>query len=142
MRVLILNGPNLNLLGKREPEIYGSETFEDVLRSLRQAFPGMEIDYFQSNHEGALIDRIHATLQEDLFGIVVNLGAFTHYSYALYDALKMITPPVIEVHISQIYQRESFRHQSVTAPACVGLITGFGTHGYHMALDYLLSTVS
>lgn len=139
MRILLLNGPNLNLLGKREPEIYGSETFEDILLGLRQEFPGMELDYFQSNHEGAIIDRIQASLKEDLGGMVVNMGAFTHYSYAILDALRMVKAPVVEVHLSHLHQRESFRHTSVIAPACVGMITGFGKHGYHMALDWLLN---
>ncbi|MEL6803929.1 MAG: type II 3-dehydroquinate dehydratase, partial [Bacteroidota bacterium] len=138
MRILILNGPNLNLLGKREPEIYGSETFEDILEALREAHPQIEIDYYQSNHEGQIIDRLQATLKEDWQGIILNMGAFTHYSYAIADCLRMIKTPKVEVHISHIYQREAFRHQSVTAPACDGMITGLGTEGYGLALQWLL----
>ena len=139
MRILILNGPNLNLLGKREPEIYGAETFEDVLAGLRQQFPNVQIDYFQSNHEGELIDRIQQVMEEDYTGMVLNIGAFTHYSYAIYDALKTISIPKIEVHISHIYAREEFRHKSVTAPACDGMITGLGTKGYGLAIQSIVS---
>jgi 3-dehydroquinate dehydratase-2 len=142
MRILILNGPNLNLLGKREPEIYGAESFADILAELGEAFPEVAFDYFQSNHEGAIIDRIHETLGEDLHGMVVNMGAFTHYSYAILDALRMVKVPVVEVHLSHLHKREAFRHTSVIAPACVGMITGFGKHGYHMALDWLHKNAS
>ena len=137
MDILILNGPNLNLLGTREPEIYGSETFESHLITLRNRFPEISLHYFQSNHEGELVDRIHQSLQESINGLVINLGAFTHYSYALYDALRMVRIPAIEVHISHIYQRETFRHTSVTAPACKGLITGLGIEGYGLAIQWL-----
>ena len=137
MDILILNGPNLNLLGTREPEIYGKETFESHLADLRHTFPNINLHYFQSNHEGQLVDRIHQSLKESIQGLVINLGAFTHYSYALYDALKMVSIPAIEVHISHIYQREAFRHTSVTAPACNGLITGLGMEGYGLAIQWL-----
>ncbi|MEM6632207.1 MAG: type II 3-dehydroquinate dehydratase [Bacteroidota bacterium] len=136
MDILILNGPNLNLLGKREPEIYGNVTFEEHLTSLRIRFPEVTLHYFQSNHEGELVDRIHQSLNESIGGMIINLGAFTHYSYALYDALRMIPIPAIEVHISHIYQREAFRHTSVTAPACQGLITGLGIEGYSLAIQW------
>ena len=140
MKILILNGPNLNLLGKREPEIYGSESFEEYYQSLQTRFPSVEFTYFQSNHEGEIIDRIHQVLDEPLDAMVINLGAFTHYSYAIYDALRMVKVPAIEVHISHIYRRESFRHTSVTAPACEGLITGLGKEGYSLAIQYLVNS--
>lgn len=140
MKILILNGPNLNLLGKREPEIYGSESFEDFFQKLQNRFPTVELTYYQSNHEGEVIDRIHEVLTEPLDAMVINLGAFTHYSYAIYDALRMIKVPAIEVHISHIYRREEFRHTSVTAPACEGLITGLGKEGYALAIQWLVDT--
>ncbi|MDO4224629.1 MAG: type II 3-dehydroquinate dehydratase [Bergeyella zoohelcum] len=134
-KILIINGANLNLLGKREPEIYGNTSMEEVLANLEQAFPNVEIDYFQSNHEGAIIDR----LQEDDFdALVINPGAFTHYSYAIADCLKNIFQPKIEVHISNIYQREAFRQQSVTAPYTDSILSGFGVKGYHLAVQSLI----
>lgn len=139
MKILLINGPNLNMLGKREPDIYGSETFEDILTQLREEFSDMEIDYFQSNHEGAIVDRLQATLEEDVQALVVNMGAFTHYSYAILDALKMVSVPKVEVHLSHLFSREAFRHTSVIAPACDGLISGFGKHGYRMAMMWILS---
>ncbi len=136
MKILIINGPNLNLLGKREPEIYGSRTFEQFLDDLRTRFPDIELDYFQSNHEGALLDR----LQEAGFstdGIVLNAGAYTHTSIALADAISAIPAPVIEVHISNIYKREAFRHHSYLSAVCVGSIAGLGLDGYRLAVEYL-----
>ncbi|MFK7924882.1 MAG: type II 3-dehydroquinate dehydratase [Bacteroidia bacterium] len=138
MRILILNGPNLNLLGKREPEIYGSETFEDILAALQNAYPETEIGYFQSNHEGAIIDRLQATMTEDWDGLVLNMGAFTHYSYAIYDTLRSLKVPKVEVHISHIFEREEFRHKSVTAAACDGMISGLGTKGYELAVQWII----
>lgn len=142
MKIQIINGPNLNMLGKREPEIYGHESFEDILAQIQEAFPKAEILYMQSNHEGEIIDRIQACLAEDIHGLVVNLGAFTHYSYAIYDALNMLNVPKVEVHISHIYAREQFRHTSVTAPACDGLITGLGKQGYALAVRWLVDKLS
>jgi 3-dehydroquinate dehydratase II len=139
MKILILNGPNLNLLGTREPEIYGNETFEDILSGLRAQFAEAELGYFQSNHEGELIDRIQDTLQEPWEGLVVNLGAFTHYSYALLDALRAVPAPVIEVHLSHLFSREAFRHTSVISPACVGMISGLGKYGYEAAVRWFLA---
>ena len=141
MKILILNGPNLNLLGKREPEIYGSESFEDYFGKLQERFSTVELSYFQSNHEGEVIDRLHEVLEESLDAMVINLGAFTHYSYAIYDALRMVKVPAIEVHISHIYRREDFRHTSVTAPACEGLITGLGKEGYALAIQWLMDSL-
>ena len=139
MKLLILNGPNLNLLGQREPGIYGVENYEYLCTLVREhaAARGASAECFQSNHEGALIDAIHAA-QGEYDAIVFNPGAFTHYSYALHDALKSVSVPCIEVHISNVHQREEFRHKSVTAPACVGQICGLGLKGYLLAMDYFL----
>ena len=137
MKILIINGPNLNLLGTREPDIYGSRTFESYLRELREMLDGDEVEYFQSNHEGVLIDKIQAA--DGVYdAIVLNPGAYTHYSYAILDALKAVDVPCIEVHISNVHQREEFRHRSVTAPACVGQICGLGLYGYEAAMSYFL----
>lgn len=135
MKILILNGPNLNLLGKREPELYGKETFEEVLAGLRAYFSHISLDYFQSNHEGALIDRLQAAMEEGYNGLVINGGALTHYSYALHDTLLLLNCPKIEVHISHIFTREAWRHQSVISPACDGMISGLGTLGYQLAIE-------
>lgn len=139
--IAIINGPNLNLLGKRQPEIYGRESFEDFLRILRDRFPHVAIEYFQSNCEGELINRIHALGYDvsECEGIIINPGAYAHYSYALADAISSIQLPVIEVHISNIAAREEFRRKSVTAPACRGMISGCGLEGYALALMYLCS---
>lgn len=138
MQLIIINGPNLNLLGKREPEIYGTATFEDFLAGLRQAYPAVEIEYFQSNHEGALVDKLHETgFTAD--GIIINAGAYTHTSVAIADAIAAIPAKVIEVHISNIYARETFRHHSYLAPQCVGSIVGLGLEGYRLALDWFVS---
>ncbi len=138
MKILILNGPNLNFLGTREPEIYGSVTLADVLMRLQALAPEVQIDHFQSNHEGALIDRIQESISQSYHGIIINAGALTHTSYALADALSMVKAPKIEVHISHIFAREPFRHQSLIAPQCHGMISGLGTAGYSLALTWLL----
>ncbi len=137
MKILIINGPNLNLLGKREPEIYGSQTFEDYFSLLQKKFASVELEYFQSNHEGSLIDKIHET-GFSYGGIVINPGAYTHYSYAIYDALKSVTTPAIEVHISDIENREDFRKLSVIKDACIHQIKGKGMPGYDEAIEYFL----
>ncbi len=139
MKFLILNGPNLNLLGSREPGIYGSTGYEALCTMLKDkaAAMGAEADCFQSNHEGALIDAIHGAVG-NYDAIIMNPGAFTHYSYAILDALKAVNVPCIEVHISNVHQREEFRHKSVTAPACVGQICGLGTFGYVAAMTYFM----
>ncbi len=139
MKILVLNGPNLNLLGQREPGIYGTETYEFLCKLVREhaAVKGAQCDCFQSNHEGALIDAIHAA-NGVYDAMVFNPGAFTHYSYALHDALKSVQVPCVEVHISNVHQREEFRRKSVTAPACVGQICGLGLKGYLLAMDYFL----
>lgn len=136
MQILILNGPNLNLLGRREPSIYGQRNMDDCLTALRNRFPEVEINYFQSNIEGELINK----LQEVGFsydGIVLNAGAYTHTSVALHDAIRSITSPVIEVHISNVHQREAFRHQSMISAACRGVICGFGLDSYRLAVEAL-----
>lgn len=139
MKILVLNGPNLNLLGQREPGVYGTESYEALCAMVRDhgAACGAQVDCFQSNHEGDLIDTIHAA-NGVYDAIVFNPGAFTHYSYALHDALKAVQTPCIEVHISNVHQREEFRHKSVTAPACVGQICGLRLKGYLLAMDYFL----
>lgn len=138
-RIAIINGPNLDRLGKREPDIYGRDTLADLERALRDEFGGTaELQFFQSNHEGALIDRIAALADAKVDGLVINGGAFTHTSVALRDALLGAHLPTVEVHISNIYKREDFRHKSLTAPACLAVITGLGLEGYHAAVRFLL----
>ena len=140
MNFLVLNGPNLNLLGGREPEIYGKTGYAQLCTELEEyaARNGGRAECFQSNHEGELIDRIHAA-QGEFDAIIFNPGAFTHYSYALLDALRAVSVPCVEVHLSNVHQREEFRRTSVTAPGCVGQICGLGTYGYRAAMDYFLS---
>lgn len=138
MKIQIINGPNLNLLGKREPDIYGNIDFETFFQNLKASFSTMEIHYYQSNVEGELINK----LQEvgfDFDGIILNAGAYTHTSIAIHDAIGAIKTPVVEVHISNIYAREEFRHKSLITSKCAGLITGFGLEGYALALLYLMN---
>ena len=139
MKILILNGPNLNFLGIREKGIYGTQNYESLTTLLQQKAQkeGHHLDIFQRNHEGALIDKIQEAYHNNTEGIIINPGAFTHYSYALRDALASIEIPKIEVHISNVHKREEFRHTSVTAPVCTGQIVGLGLHGYLLAMDYL-----
>lgn len=138
MKILIMNGPNLNLLGVRETAIYGSTSFGDYLQTLKQKYTDIELVYYQSNIEGELINK----LQEVGFsfdGIVLNAGAYTHTSIALLDCIKSITTPVVEVHISNVHAREEFRRHSVISPACKGLIAGFGLHSYQLAIEALIA---
>lgn len=137
MRIQIINGPNLNLLGVREPAIYGKKGFEEFLHVLQNSYPDVCIDYYQSNVEGELISKIHE-VGFDLDGIVLNAGAYTHYSLALMDAIKSVNTPVIEVHISNVHQREEYRHRSVISSACKGVICGFGLDSYRLAIEALL----
>ncbi len=138
-KIAILNGPNLDRLGRREPEIYGRATLADLEQALRAEFAAAaQLDFFQSNHEGALIDKIASLVDQKFDGLVLNGGAFTHTSVALRDALLSAHLPAVEVHISNIYKREEFRHVSLTAPACVAVITGLGLEGYHAAVRFLL----
>ncbi|MDR1381011.1 MAG: type II 3-dehydroquinate dehydratase [Tannerella sp.] len=135
-KIQIINGPNLNLLGKREPAVYGSQDFDAYLERLRSLFPGDDLRYFQSNSEGALIDMIHeAGFAAD--GIILNAGAYTHTSVALHDAIKAVDAPVIEVHISNVHAREEFRHRSMISAACKGVIAGFGLDSYRLAVEAL-----
>ena len=136
-QIQIINGPNLNLLGVREPDIYGTQTFEDYFLEIKKQFPDYSIHYYQSNHEGDLIDLIHK-VGFSYDGIVLNAGAYTHYSYALADAIKAVTTPVVEVHISDIYAREGFRATSVTGVNCVKIISGKGLPGYIEAIEELI----
>ena len=136
MRIQIINGPNINLLGKREHSIYGSVTFEDYLVELRKKYTDIQIDYFQSNIEGELIDKIQQ-IGFDVDGIILNAGAYAHTSIALQDAIRSVTSPVIEVHISNVHAREAFRHVSMIACACKGVICGFGLNSYRLALEAL-----
>lgn len=136
MKLLILNGPNLNLLGKREPEIYGDQTFEDFFEELRSRFRDDDLVYFQSNHEGVLIDKLHE-VGFDYDGIVFNPGGYTHTSIALRDAVAAITTPVFEVHISNLTKREDFRQKSFVGDVCVGSINGMGLEGYAVGLEQL-----
>ena len=137
MKILIINGPNLNLLGKREPEIYGHQTFEDYFSILKEKFANIQLEYFQSNSEGALIDKIHE-IGFSYDGIVMNAGAYTHTSIAIADAIGGVTTPVLEVHISNIHAREAFRHHSYLAPKCVGSIVGLGLLGYDLGIEFFL----
>ena len=133
MQILVINGPNLNLLGERKPEIYGALTLNEINKYIEEYFKNTKINFFQSNHEGEIIDKIHSASQK-YEGIVLNAGAFTHYSYAIRDAIEAISIPVIEVHLSNVANREDFRKQSVLAPVCKGSISGFGKYGYILAV--------
>lgn len=139
MKLLVINGPNINFLGIREKGIYGSESYDDLVLMLEEKAgkEGHEITVFQSNHEGAVIDKIQEAHHSLVEGIIINPGAFTHYSYAVRDALASVTIPKVEVHISNIHNREEFRHTCVTAPVCTGQVTGLGLKGYALAMDYL-----
>lgn len=140
MKFLIINGPNLNLLGQREPEVYGREGYQSLCKRLKAfaAAHGSTAECFQSNHEGAIVDAIQSA-QGVYDAIVMNPGAYTHYSVAILDALKAVEVPCVEVHISNVHRREEFRHKSVTAPGCVGQITGLGLYGYEAAMAFFLS---
>lgn len=135
MKIQIINGPNLNLLGKREPSIYGNQSFDEFFETLKTRFPSLELHYYQSNVEGEIINKI----QEVGFtfdGIIINAGAYTHTSVAIHDAIGSIKTPVVEVHISNVYAREEFRHKSLITSKCVGMMTGFGMEGYALALEF------
>ena len=139
MKILVINGANMNMLGRREPDIYGKEDYAALCARIYEHAQsrGVAVECFQSNHEGAILDAIHAA--DGVYdAIVLNPGAYTHYSYAILDALKAVDVPCIEVHISNVHQREEFRHRSVTAPACVGQICGLGLYGYEAAMSYFL----
>lgn len=138
MKIIIINGPNLNLLGKREPETYGNTAFEEYFKQLERAFPEITLEYFQSNHEGEIVDKLHETgFQYD--GIILNAAAYTHTSIAIADAVRAISTPVVEIHISNIFQRESFRHTSFLSPVVKGIVSGFGMDSYKLALYSFLN---
>ncbi len=137
MKILIINGPNLNMLGTRETNIYGNETLDDLYCMIEKEFE-CEFEFFQSNHEGEIIDKIHSA-QGNFDGAIINPGAYTHYSYAISDAIKCVDLDFVEVHISNIHKREEFRSTSVTAKNCVGQISGLGFYGYILAINYLLN---
>ena len=137
MRVIIINGPNLNLLGQREPSVYGADSFEAYFATLQRAYPQLELSYFQSHHEGALLDKLHE-VGFSYDGIILNAGAYTHTSVALHDAIRAITTPVVEVHISNTFAREAFRHHSYISAVAKGVIVGFGMESYRLALESFL----
>lgn len=137
MKIQIINGPNLNLLGKREPEVYGSTSFEDYFETLKATFPELELHYYQSNVEGELINKIHE-VGFSYDAILLNAGGYTHTSVAISDAIAGVTTPTLEVHISNIYKREEFRHKSIISKSCVGMISGLGLKGYELGIRYFL----
>ncbi len=139
MKILIINGPNLNLLGTREPQHYGTGTMDSVLDALKSQYPRVEFDYYQSNVEGFLIDSLHKTLEEPCDGVVLNAGGYTHTSVALRDAIAAIKVPVVEVHISNVHSREEFRHRSLISAVCKGVICGFGLDSYRLGVEALLA---
>ncbi len=143
MKIMLINGPNINMIGVREPSIYGGKSFDNIVENVinNGKERGLEVVSFQSNIEGEIIDAIQKCYFEKFQGIIINPGAFTHYSYAILDALKSVNIPTVEVHISNIHKREEFRHKSVTVAACVGQICGFGDYGYIMALDALENAI-
>lgn len=135
--IFVIHGPNLNLLGEREPGIYGNKTLRQINQDLASAFPEVNFNFFQSNHEGDLVTYLHQAYQEDADGVILNAGAYTHTSVALRDAITAIKTPVIEVHLSNVHSRESFRHQSMISAVCKGVISGFGEKSYHLAASVL-----
>ena len=135
MKIQIINGPNLNLLGKREPTVYGNKSFEDFFAELKARYPQLDLYYYQSNVEGELVNKLHE-VGFNFDGIILNAGAYTHTSVALHDAIGAIKTPTVEVHISNVYAREEFRHKSLITSKCVGLLTGFGMEGYALAIEY------
>jgi len=136
MKILVINGPNLNLLGVREPEIYGNRTLNDINADIATKAKeiGVECEFFQSNSEGELVSAVHSVLGDEYAGCVINAGAYTHYSYALRDAISSVNKPFIEVHMSNVHSREEFRHKSVISAVCKGVIAGFGENSYHLAV--------
>ena len=142
MRVMVINGPNLNMVGVREKGIYGTRSFDDICNYIKDEATkrNVEVELYQSNIEGEIINQIHKCYYENFDGIIINPGAYTHYSYAIHDAIKSVNIKTIEVHLSNIHAREDFRHKSVTAPACLGQICGLGEYGYILALDALIKS--
>jgi len=141
MRLLVINGPNLNLLGRREPELYGTDTLYDIEIMLTKKFPDLKFEFYQSNSEGVLVDYLQKGMSRAFDGVILNAGAYTHNSYALRDAVAALKIPVIELHLSNVYAREEFRRRSVIAPVCRGIIAGFGAQSYELAVRALLNIV-
>ncbi|QCK14731.1 type II 3-dehydroquinate dehydratase [Mangrovivirga cuniculi] len=139
MNIIIINGPNLNLLGKREPEIYGNEGFESYYKKLQEKYPDEKLEYYQSNIEGEIINKIHQVGFDADTAIILNAGGYTHTSVAISDAIAGVNVPVMEVHISNIYKRESFRHKSIISKECIGMISGLGLEGYSLAIQYFVN---
>ena len=139
LKIQIINGPNLNLLGKREPDVYGNTDFESYFEKLKENFKGAELFYYQSNVEGEIINKLHE-IGFSYDGVILNAGAYTHTSVAIHDAIGAIKTPVVEVHISNVYAREEFRHKSLITAKCAGMIIGFGLEGYAMAIQYILKS--
>jgi 3-dehydroquinate dehydratase-2 len=142
MRILVINGPNLNLLGKREPQLYGSITLDDIEKSIAKKFPDVKFEWYQSNVEGVLIDHLQKATGGAFDGVLLNAGAYTHYSYAIRDAVAALKVPVIEVHLTNTHAREEFRHRSVLASVCTGVIAGFGATSYELAVRALIGLKS
>jgi 3-dehydroquinate dehydratase-2 len=138
MHILIVNGPNLNRLGKRETEIYGTTTLPDIESHLKKKFPGQEFEFYQSNSEGAIIDKLQHAADGAFDGVIINPGAYAHYSYAIRDAISALRIPVVEVHLTNVHAREEFRHASVIAPVCKGVIAGFGPMSYELGVRFLV----
>lgn len=138
-KILIINGPNLNMLGRREEVFYGTESFDKIMGWLREKYEQVEMDYYQSNIEGEIVGRLQEAADEEVAGIIINAGAYSHYSYAIHDALLILQVPKIEVHLSNIHARDEFRRRSVLTRACDGLISGFGKESYRLAVDFLVS---
>ena len=138
MHIVIINGPNLDILGKREPEIYGTLSLWDIENQLKKKFPGTAFEFSQSNSEGGIIDALHKAMDSSVIGVVINAGALTHYSLAIRDAIAAVKAPVVEVHLSNTAAREEFRRTSVIAPVCKGVIAGFGAASYTLAVSFLL----
>jgi len=140
MRILVVNGPNLNLLGKREPAVYGTTTLWDIENRLKDRFPKVNFEFFQSNNEGALIDCLQKAMDGAFDGVVINPGAYAHYSYAIRDAISALKTPVVEVHLSNVHAREQFRRHSVTASVCKGVVAGFGSMSYEFAVQFIVES--
>lgn len=138
MRILIINGPNLDILGKREPAVYGTMSLWDIEKRLKEKYSNIQLEFYQSNSEGGIIDALHKALDGSSVGVVINPGAFTHYSYAIRDAIAALQVPVIEVHLSNIHAREEFRRLSILSPVCKGVIAGFGVRSYELAIDWIM----
>jgi 3-dehydroquinate dehydratase-2 len=140
MRILVVNGPNLNLLGSRQPHIYGSTTLWDIEKGLKEKFPNVTFEWYQSNSEGSIIDTLHKVMGGAFDGVIINPGAYAHTSYAIRDAISALTVPVVEVHLTNVHAREEFRHHSVIASVCKGVIAGFGPKGYELAVRSLIDS--